>query len=873
MRWLGDLWFRVRALFARRAMQRGLDDEVAFHLEMEAKKLEATGLSPEEAWRRARIGFGGEDRFKESARESWGVGFVTDLGSDVRFAARQLSKHPAFTALAVLTLALGIGGTVALFSVMHRLMIRPLPVPDEERVVVFWMDYNWRGEEFDLVRDVPGSFESVAAFSNEGYTLRTDAGSTLVLAAVASVELFDLMGVRPLLGRGFEEGDDRAGAEPVVVLTHGIWEREFGADPGIVGRRVTLDGEPITVVGVMPEGFWFPTPDMEVFVPLNLDPADPAYANNGWLVLAGRLREGVAEQALQDDLRAIARTLDERYDYPEAWDKTRNPYVTPLREYVLGNVRPALTLLLSAVGVLLLMACVNVAALLLTRTVDRTREMSVRAALGAGRSRLARQVLTESVLLGLAAGMTGMALAIGLFDVLVASLPIDATFRATLSLEWVALVSALVLSVVTGALVSLAPIRNLLRGELAEGSLTDRRQSAGAAHAGRLQGALVIAQVLLAVVLMTGATLLVRSVSALRSLETGFRTEGVVAVGLVLGQEETTPEERAVFFDRLLARVETLPGVTSAGLINRLPLRDGGYQGTVNITDRPDLGGVNRPNAMYRPVSPGVFDLLGLELVAGRRIEPPDAEGTPTVAVVNETFARMAWGEESPIGRTYQTGFAGDVVVVGVVRDFAVTDLVGAPPMTALYSWDQTSRGVGSATLMARTGLDPAGLAEPIRALVRELEPRAVVGRMTTMDDVLDDEMAEPLRLRFFLGLFGLLGVVLGTVGVYGVVSHSVQCRHAEYGIRLALGAAPARLLREVVRDGMLPVSIGVAGGAGVALLAARALASFLFDVAPTDPASLVAAAAALLGAGVGASVVPAWRASRTPPAVALRSE
>ncbi|HEX9886994.1 MAG TPA: FtsX-like permease family protein, partial [Longimicrobiales bacterium] len=442
-----------------------------------------------------------------------------------------------------------------------------------------------------------------------------------------------------------------------------------------------------------------------------------------------------------------------------------------------------------------------------------------------------------------------------------------------LSLDWVALVAALVLSVVVGALVSLAPIRNLLRGELAEGSLTDRSRGAGAAHAGRLQGALVVAEVLLAVVLVTGATLLVRSVSALRSIETGFQTEGVVAVGLLLGQEETTPEERAAFFDQLLERVEALPGVTSVGLINRLPLRDGGYQGPVSIADRPDLEGVNRPNAMYRPVSPGVFDLLGLDLVAGRGIEPPDAEGTPAVAVVNETFARTAWGEESPLGRTYQTGFVGDVVVVGVVRDFAVTDLVGAPPMTALYSWDQTSRGVGSATLMVKTALDQAGLAEPIRALVRDIEPRAVVGRVTTMDDVLDEAMAEPLRLRFFLGLFSLLGVVLGTVGVYGVVSHSVQRRRAEFGIRLALGAAPGRLLGEVVRDGVLPVALGVVGGAGVALLASRALASFLFDVAPTDPASLVVAAAALLGAGIGASVVPAWRASRTPPAVALRSE
>jgi putative ABC transport system permease protein len=872
MRWVSDILFRLRAIFARSAMERDLEDEFAFHLERETEKHIARGMDPDEAVRLARIGFGGEERFKEGARESWGVTALTDLGSDLRFAARQLLKNPAFSSLAALTLALGIGGTVALFSVVNGLMLRPLPFPEEDRVMSFWMDYNWRGEEFDLVKDVPESFESIAAYSSLGYTLRTEAGSTLVRTLVASVELWDVLGVAPSLGRTFLPGEDRPGAEEVVVLGHGIWQREFGGDPDVVGRRIRFDGVPHTVVGVMPEGFYFPTPEWDAYVPLDLDPADGAYANNGWLVLLGRLRPGASEAGIDRDLSAIAAVLDERYDYSTRWDKTRDPYVIPVREYLLGDVRPAILLLFATVGLLLLMSCVNVTALILTKTVDRTREMSVRAALGAGRARLARQVLTESILLGLVSGVLGMALATGLFDVLVASLPIDPAFRTSLGVDWITLLSALVLAVVAGSAIALAPIRNLLRDELSEGALT-RRSGGNGLHAGRMQRALVVAEVLLAVVLVTGAALLVRTVEQLRALDPGLDPEGVMTVGVVVSEDETTEAERRVFFQRLLERTEALPGVTAAGYINRLPLRDGGYQGSVTIEGRPDLEGVNRPNAMYRPVSPGTFEALGIEVLQGRGIEPTDIAGSPLAAVVNETFARTVWGDENPIGRRYTTGFVGTVEVVGVVADVAVADLVGVQPMTGFYAWDQAQAGTGSGILLAKTTGLATSLAAPIRALVAELEPRAAVGGVQTMEEAMEGEMAEPLRLRFFLGLFSALGLVLGTVGVYGVVSYSVHRRRTEFGIRMALGAEPGTLLGTVIRQGMVPVVLGVVGGAAVALLASRTLSGFLFGVEPTDPLSLASAAGSLLAAGVAAALLPAWRASTTDPAVALRSD
>jgi len=875
MRWLTDLRFRLRALFGRDAMDRELDEEIAFHIDMEARKLEADGLSPKEALRRARVAFGGEERFKERARDAWGVGLLNDLRGDVRFATRQLVEHPAFSALAALTLALGIGGTVALFSVVNGLMLRPLPVADEDRVVTFWHAYDWRGVEFDFAKERVGAFQSLAAYSSDALTLRTDAGSSLILSTVSSAELFDVVGVPAFLGRTFLEGEDRLGAEPVMVLSHELWVSDFGADPDVVGRMVDIGGRRTRVVGVMPAGFYFPTPEADVWTPLMLDPESDHYHGNGWLVLTGRLRDGVTEAQVREDLAQLAVGLGERWDYPDAWDKTRDPYVVPLREYVMGDVRPALLLLLGAVGVVLLMACANVAALILTRTADRTGEMSVRTALGAGRARLARQVLTESILLGSVSGAMGIVLAVAAFDTLVAGLPLPASLGETLHLDWTLLAGGVVLAVLTGALVSLAPMRSLLRGDLSQGVLGARSSAGGPSARNRMQAALVAAEVLMAVVLVTGAALLVRTVSELRSIDWGLEPEGVLAVDVLHPEQATTAAERARFYEALLERVGALPGVSAAGLINRVPVRDGGWQAGFSLVDRPDLTGDRRPNMYYRPVTPGTFDALGVAVVEGRGIRETDTPDAPRVTVVNETFGRTMFPDGSSVGRIIDgNGFTDEPIeIVGVVANVAVDDLTGNVPMAAYYPWAQTLEGSDFGILIAKTSLDPSTLAGPVRSLVRELDARAAVGRVETMEQVVDVAMAEPLRLRFFLAMFSVLGIVLGTVGVYGVVSYAVQRRRAELGIRLALGAAPGRLLGEVVRGGMVPVLIGVAAGVVVARVTSATLARFLFEVRPTDPLSLLAAAGALLVAGALGALLPAWRASTTHPATALRAE
>ena len=793
------------------------------------------------------------------------------------FAVRQLVKRPAFGALAILTLSLGIGGTVALFSVVNGIMLRPLPFATEDRIVTFWSDYNWRGVEFDFVKERAQAYERLAAFSTSSGAMRIGDETSVLSSAVSSVELFDVLGARPMMGRTFRVGEDRPGAEPVMVLSHSTWQRELSADPDVIGRRVLVDGAPVTVIGVMPEDFYFPTPEYQAWLPLDLDPESSNYQGNGFLVLLGRLRPAVSPELVQDDLAGITSALGERFTYPEAWDKTKGAYVLPIREYLLGDATPALLLLLGAVGLLLLMACANVTALLLTRTADRSGEMAVRTALGAGRGRLARQILSESVVLGVLAGGVGAVLAVSLFDVLVAMLPLENGFGDTLALDWTTLASSLGLAVAVGATIAMLPIRALLRGQI-DGALAGERGESGGARGGtRMQGALVMAEVLLAVMLVTGATLLVRSVAHLRTLDSGLDADNVLVMNVLTTPEEMTPDVTRLFFDELVVRTAALPGVRSAAITNRLPVRDGGYQGTVSVEDRPDLEGVRRPNSYYRTATLDFFETMGMRIVRGRAFDVGDAWGALQVAIVSEAFAARMWPAEDPIGRRISNSFdrGRDVwlTVIGVVSDSRVQGLVGEMPMVTYRPQAQLSSVDPGGLLVVKTGVESFSLVDPVRSLVQELDSRVALADVTTMDDVVESAMGEPLRLRFFLSLFGGLGLVLGTIGVYGVVAYSVSRRRAELGIRAALGADPRRLLTSVVGGGLVPVVLGVAGGIVGSLALSRVVASFLFGVQPTDPASFAVAGGVLLLAGVCAALVPAYRASVVDPVEALRAE
>lgn len=869
-----NLSFRIRALFRGNRMRRELSDEMAFHQEMEARQLVERGWLPEAAVTEARRRFGHEGQEAQRARDSWGVGAVVDAGGDVRVALRQLRRRPLFTVLGVGTLALGIGATVALSSVVIGLLVRPMPVADEARVQVFWSDFNWRGVEFDFVKQRQRAFSSLAAYSNESYTLRVHDQSSTVLATVGSAELFDVLEARPLLGRAFQAGDDRPGAAPIAVVSYGFWQQELGGDPGAVGRRIEIDGASVEVVGVMPRGFYFPSPAFRIWRPLTLDPATDSYQGNGWLVLVGRERAGLSRGELAAEVQAIAAALGERFTYPEAWDKTRGAAVTPLREYTRGAIRPAMLLLQTAVLLVLLIACANVAALVLARTTDRREELALRTALGAGRGRLVRQIVTESVVMSVVAGGLGAGLAVAGFRTLVARLPLTDGLEDALTVDWTLFALSAGLSLVLGVVVALAPVRGLVAGR--RQGPGGERSAGGIAAAGprRVHNTLVAAEVALAVLLIAGAAMFTRSVSRLYAIDAGFDAVDVAAIDLVAPTRIMAAAERATFFRDTIARVAEMPGVRAVGLVTRLPLRDGGWQGTVTIEDRTDLREGREPNALYRIISPGYLRAMGMTLTDGRAFAATDGHGGPAVGIVSASFAKTIWPGRSPVGRRIQHTFDDTprwVTIVGVVEEVRMTRMTGDNPLVLYVPLAQSDAPEGSVLVVKGAGTAPPVSA--VRAAIHDVDARVAIGRVTTLDAVIAAAVAEPLRLRFFLSVLGALALVIGAVGIYSVVSYSVTRRRAEFGVRLALGASPGRILRHVIGGGLMPVGVGVVTGIGSALAIGSAMSRFLYGVAATDLPSLIAAAATLLTAGALATSIPAVRAGRTDPVQALRAD
>ena len=866
---LTDWTFRLRALIGRRSLEQQIDREFAFHVQMQAEKLEREGWAADAAAAEARRVFGSDTRERQRARDSWGVSVGYDLISDGRHALRQMRRRPGFTALAVVTLGLGIGATTALFAVVYGLLVRPLPFRDQQ-LSMFWFDYSWRGSEYDHVRQGSIAFDQIAAFSTWGEPFRTGpAEQSRMLGYIpATANLFDALGVKPALGRGFLPGEDRPGAERVIVISHGLWQQDLGGTPDVLGRQLIIGGQPVTIVGVMPPGFYFPTPEFRAWRPLNLDPADPAYAGNGWLALIGAGKPGVTTAQVDLELERITRLLSERFTYPAVWDKTKNAHVTPIREYLFGNVRDPLMLLMGAVAMLLLIACANAAALILARTTDRTGELGVRLALGASHGRIARQIVTESLALATVAAVAGAIVAAVGFRTLVSSLPLQQGFGGAVTLGWQAFLIAFVLALVVGVAVSVAPVRQVLRGRLdgRERSEEGLRRGTRRVHAG-----LIAAQVTLAVMLVCGATLLIRSVERIRAIETGFDANGVVTMDVL--REAGSAGTDADFLRQVLERVQATPGVVSAAFTNRLPVRDRGWQGSILIEGREDLAGAARPNALYRTGTPDYFKTLGISIKSGRGFDENDRADGLRVAMVSESFARRIAPNESAIGRRLSLGGPGQwLTIVGVAEETRFTDMMGEIPFTVYLPHTQFPvRGGG--VLVVKGSTDPGSTLAAVRGVVAGMDKSIAVARAGTFAAAVDGALAEPLRLRFFLGLLAGLALLLGAVGVYGVVSYAVARRRAEFGIRMALGAAPGNVLTMVLRSGMVPVVTGATAGILASIGLARIVRGFLYQTSATDALSLAAASSTVLLAGVLAAVVPAWRAGRVSPVESLRSD
>ena len=784
---------------------------------------------------------------------------------DVRYAARRLVARPAYAIVAMLTLALGIGGTTAVFGIARPLVFDPLPYANADSVGIFWMARSWTEEEFTYMRDKWAGFRNVAAYRPSDVTLREgDAPTRLLTGISTSAELFDVLGARPHIGRGFQPGDDTQTAEGVVVLSHGLWQ-ELGGTPEVLGSRITLDGTPRTVVGVMPRGFWFPDPSVRIWLARPINPE----GRNGSFTMVGHVSPGQDIHSLQAPLARITAALGERFEYPEQWDLTRNPVVTPIRDALLGSMQPALIATFVAMGLILLIACANVAALMLGQIEGRATEMAVRSALGASRRRLVQQVIIESVVLGLGAGLLGAGLAVAGFRVLAQSLPIGA-WAESATFDGTMFVAALAIAMVAVMLVVLVPSISLWRGDLRD-ALNRSRTGGIQGRGSRLEQGLVVAQVALAMLIASGAALLVRSVSNLYAIDPGIETEGIAIVDLA--SSPTIPSlDRRRHIEAAATAISELPGVKATAATMKLPLRGGGDSFGITIDGRPDLP---QGSTFFRIVTPGYFETMGIKLREGRGFEISDRASSERVVVINRALADKYFPGENPIGRSVGGGFTGSWRIIGVVADAAEGGLTDAPAPARYYLAGQVP-WFGSAAVLAIRTTDPdnaAAVLDAARRAVQSAAPQLAVQGTTTMARVFDEAVGPARQIMTLLALLSGLALLLGAIGIYGVISHFVARRKRDWAIRVALGLPGSRVVAYIVRQGLALVLVGILLGAVGTIALSRMLASFLFGVSSVDPVAFAAASGALLAIGVAAALVPAWRAGMVDPAGVLREQ
>jgi putative ABC transport system permease protein len=784
--------------------------------------------------------------------------------TDARHALRGLAKRPLFTTLAAITLGLGIGVTAAVYSVVRSALLAPLPYARPDALVQFWSEYSWNNPEFLLLRDEFPGFERVFAYTTLRLTLPDpDGGPARVVSALeSSAGMFATLGVPALLGRTLEAGDDAPGAPPVVVLGHDLWRSAYGADPSILGQAIDVSGVRRTVVGVLGETFWFPDHEFELFLPRPLSPENQA----GSLTLVGRLEGGRDPSSMEGELAAITRTLGEHFSYPDPrWDRTRDARLTPLDRALLGRSRPALHLALAATALILLIACANVSTMLLGRLRARHAELAVRSALGAGRTRLARQLVTESVVLAGLGAVFGVAVAAGAFRVLVSTLPLVPGLRESLTLDGSVLGAGVVLALAAGLAAGLGPLVALVSTDLRSGMLD--RSGGGAGVAVRLESGMVVAEVALAVVLVTGAGLLIESVRRMHALDPGFDPSGVIAIDVVQGSGDFGMSERARNLVELGRRAEVLPWVVAAGSIQQPPLAGSGWNFGLRIEDQPEV----EEATLYRMVTPGYFETMGIRVLRGRGFGSADAAEDVPGVVINQAMAERYWPGEDPIGRRVSTGVDERwATVIGVVADVRIGGF-REPVRPARYMLaEQIAFTTNQHTLVVRTNDANSTRIAELRALVGELDPRIAVARVDDMEERVLEAMGEARELMILLSLLGGLALLLGAVGTYGVVSHWVARRSRTWGILLALGSEPGRVVTHVLRRAGGLVLVGGLLGIGGSLLGARALRGFLYEVSPTDPAAIAVGVLALVGSGLLAAWLPARRAARTDPLTVL---
>ena len=813
--------------------------------------------------------------------------FFDTFRQDVRFGTRMLARTPGFSAIAILTLALGIGAHAAIFSVVNAVLLRPLPWNEPDRAVMIWskwtaFDKTWvaDGEVLDYRRR-SRTLEQIAAWADGQVNLTGDGEPERVSAATVTANTFSTLGVGPILGRTFTEAEDLPNGPNLVVLGYGLWNRRYSADPSIVGGTIQIDGKAFEVIGVMPPDFLLPTdfqnPEpSELWMPVQFDPASTDHGNHGYFA-AGRLRQGATVQHASDELHDIARAMTSEGLYPVQMEF--DTVVLSLTDEVVGGVRRAIWLLTGAVAFLLLIACANVANLLLARAEARQREVAVRSALGAGPWRVVRQMLTESAVLTAFSAVCGLALAVAGVRVLAWWNPSNIPRVSGVDVDWRVLAFTAVVALLTTALFSLAPAVRALRVDVTD-ALKDGGQNASTGGARqRFRNALVVAEMALAVVLLVGAGLMLRSLWALQRVPLGFEPSGVLTMRVALpGASYEKPEQVVGFYQRMVDEVRRLPGVRGAGAARSLPLGSTIGDFGLGVEGYVPPPGTNAKGD-WQIVTDGYLEAIGERIVRGRAITAADHSDGMLVALINEEMARRYWAGRDPIGGRLRIGGSRRpwVTVVGIVADVRHNGIT-APVKEKFYvPHTQWHKAVGfpirSMTLVVKTNQDPRGLVAPVRQAIRSLDANLPVAEVRTMTDVVAATMSTPRFTGFLLGLFAMLALVLSAIGIYGVLSYLVSRRTREIGIRVAVGAGRGQVLRLVLGRGLLMALAGVAIGVGVAAWTSRLMQGLLHDVTPGDPLTFLSVGVILSVVATIASAVPAWRATRVDPVIALKSE
>jgi len=877
---LSNLASFLRRLLRRQQTERELDEEVRSHLELLIDEKMKEGMKPAEARRAAQLELGGVEQVKEEVRAVRAGAWLDTLIQDIRFGLRMLRKNPGFTTVAVLTLALGIGANTAIFSVVNAVLLRPLPFRDSGQLMMIWhtppqksfpgiprfvvspANYlDWRSQN-----DV---FKNMAAVGFAPINVTGTGEPESVLSTKVSADFFSVLQVRPEMGRAFLADDDQPGHGNVVILTNAFWRSHFDADRNVLGKSIRLDDQPYIIIGVMPAEFSFPL-QAKLAIPLAWTDKERTVRGNHNLLVIARLKPGVDQQQAQAEMDTISSRLAQQYPADDAgWGAA----VVPFHDFVGGSVRAALLLLLGAVVFVLLIACTNVANLTLAKALGRRKEIAIRTVVGASRSRIMRQVLSESVLLSLVGGTLGLLLAQFLVSSIAAFLAPQLPMSVTIGLDGWVLAFTLTISVLTGIGAGLAPSWHLAKANL-NASLKQASGKSDSDLSGA-RSAFVVAEVALSFLLLIGAGLTIRTLYLLRSVNPGFNPHNVLTVPLAVSQTKyASSEQQRAFFDSVLEGVRTIPGVDAAGAVDALPFQGGSTQPVI-AEGQPVVPMADQPEVAVRVITPGYLHAMSIPLLQGRGLGEADKVGSPPAILVSEAFANRFWPHDNPIGKHVTLTFSNvsSREVVGIVGDVKINGLDVIQPIEMVYeAMDQNER-IPAMVLSVHTSLSPVRLISAVADVVHHVDPEEPVVGAATMDTVLDQSLAKQQLSMTLLGAFAGLALLLAMVGVYGVEAYAVRQQVREIGIRMALGAQRHDIFQLVVGKGLKLTLLGIVIGLVVALEVTRFMISQLYGLSPTDLVTFAGVAILLISVALLACYVPARRATQIDPAEALRYE